>query len=98
VIFFQKHDIVLSTVFYALAMAANIICLAMAGVLTWAPAVTHLPSVTVFVLQCIPTAGSIIIVVLLAILRVMNPDPVSYPNYTEPDEMVDEQAEEGGFY
>ena len=78
------------------------IALIMIGLLTWQSGHQWLPSVAVFVLQCFPTAESFIMVILVGILRGMNPDHLGskggqrrqYQEVQDNDEELENMEEE----
>lgn len=81
---FGLKDLTWSLLMYLLAFILSGIALIMLGLITWLPGHIHMPSVAVFILQCIPTAGTIIVLVLLCILRAMNQSPYSWRGYRAP--------------
>ncbi len=74
---FGVKDLTWAVVGYGLAALLSIIALVMAGLLTWQSGHKRLPSPAVFALQCVPTAESLIMVILVCVLRGMNPDQMS---------------------
>lgn len=74
-ILFGWRDLTYATIAYVLSFALSGVSLVMLGLLTWSTTPVHLlPSCAVFVLQCIPTAGVLAVLVCVIILRARNRD------------------------